>query len=470
LELHALGSHVLKDFSFAVELFQLGIPGASFPIKAPRLQNSDKRVAVLPFNDMSKGQDLDYMGQGIAEELIVALGRVPGLRVVSQSISLSLKEASEDIEEIGRKLKTDAIVSGTLRSENGHVRISAELIDTDSGYNLWSGKFDQSRNGIVEIEDTITREIIRALGLEKYSKDTSVSSRQSPVAEAYDFYLRGRRFYLQFSTREMELALAMFKKAIDLDEDYALAFAGLADCYSYQYQHKWKAKKILKKADKASKKAVSRAPGLAEVYVSRGIVLSLQGEMDEAELAFDKAIELDPTIYLGWYHYARTCFVQGKLEKAAILFQQANRVEPEDYQSIFLAAQSYFDLECFELAKELRIKGVSKAKEYLELNPGNTRALYMAANALVFLGEREESLSFVQRALLLEPHDSMTLYNVGCVYALLGMKEEALSCLERAYKAGLTLLGWYENDSNLDNIRGEERFQMLLERVRNHAE
>ena len=211
---------------------------------------------------------------------------------------------------------------------------------------------------------------------------------------------------------------------------------------------------------------MGHAPG---GYLSRGIVLAQRQQFNEAEKSFQYAIERDPTLFLGWFHYGRTCFTFGKLDKAARLFEQANLVEPDDYQSILLSAQVYDDIDCTDLAKTLRERGVKIAEKWLEFNPGDTRALYFTANALVFLNQRERSLTLLQRALLLEPDDSMLLYNAGCVYALLGMKLEALNCIERSYKAGLTLRGWYENDSNIDSLRDDPRFIKLLEQMQDDS-
>ncbi|MDX1702253.1 MAG: hypothetical protein R3250_16620, partial [Melioribacteraceae bacterium] len=179
----------------------------------------------------------------------------------------------------------------------------------------------------------------------------------------------------------------------------------------------------------------------------------------------NKAIEMDPTLFLGWFHYGRACFAAGQLDKAARLFQQANRVEPEDYQSILLSAQIYDNMGSHDFAAILRKRGVELAENCIELNPGDTRALYLAANALAHLEDKEKSLKYLRLALSLEPNDSMALYNAACVYALLQMKEEALSMLERSYEAGLTLLGWYVNDSDLNNIREESRFKNLIKKI-----
>lgn len=469
ISLSSLGEYKLKDFPRPVKLFQLIIPGIK-QLPKPRINPDAKRVAVLPFTNLSKDPEHEYLGDGMAEEIIVALGKVQGLRVVSRSTAFALKEEDRDARQVGEKLQVNSVLEGRVKVYDGHMRISVELIDTDSGLNIWSGRYDSEKEHLVQIQDDITRQITDALGCRLVPEQLdSIQHRQTHNVEAYDYYLRGRRFYLQFSNRGIALALQMFEKAIEADNTYALAYAGIADCYSFQYQHKSRSPEIIDKADKISKKAVELAPVLAEVYVSRGIVHSLRLQFEKAEKSFQYAIERDPTLFLGWFHYGRACFAAGKPDKAARLFEQANRVEPDDYQSILLSAQVYDDLDCPDLARTLRERGIKIAEKCLALNPGDTRALYLAANALAILGQRERSLTLLQRALLLEPDDSMLLYNAGCVYALLGMKQEALSCLEGAYTAGLTLRGWYVNDSNLDIIRDEPRFVRLLEQMKDEA-
>ena len=461
-----LGGYLLKDFIDPVELFQLNIPGLKHHFPKPRTNLDEKRIAVLPFTNLSKDSEHEYIGNGMAEEIIVALGKVQGLRVVSRSTAFAIVDSGFDAQQIGQKLNVNSVLEGRVRAFNGQMRISVELIDTDSGLNIWSGQYDSTKEDLLHMQEEITLKITEALECKLIPEQlNSVQHRQSHSAEAYDFYLRGRRFYLQFSNKRIELALQMFEKAIEADNTYALAYAGIADCYSYLYQHKVRSMEFLDKADEMSKKAVDLANSLAEVYVSRGIVLGQRQKFTEAEKSFQYAIERDPTLFLGWFHYGRTCFTFGKLDKAARLFEQANLVEPDDYQSVLLAAQVYDDIHCAELARALRERGVEIAEKCLEFNPGDTRALYFAANALVFLNQHERSLTLLQRALTLEPDDSMLLYNAGCVYALLGMKLEALNCLERSYKVGLTLRGWYENDSNIDSLRDEPRFIRMLEKM-----
>ncbi|KAA3624793.1 MAG: hypothetical protein DWQ02_22635 [Bacteroidetes bacterium] len=463
-----LGEYQLKDFLEPVKLFQLNIKGLKNSFPRLSISPQEKRIAVLPFINVDKDEELEYIGEGMADELIVALGKIQGVRVVSRSIAFPLAMADRNPLDIGKKLRISALLEGRIKTEKSGVKISADLINTESGFNIWSGHYDSTRDNLLPIQDDIKHKVAVALGCKVISQQQdSIQKRQTQNAEAYDFYLRGRRFYLQYSNRGISLALQMFQRAIEADRHYALAFAGMADCYIYHYQHIERKSETLNKADQMSKKAIDLAPAFPEVHVSRGIILSERGLFEESEKSFKYAIETDPTLFLGWYQYARSCFVFGKLEKAARLFEQANRVEPEDYQSLLLASQVYDDLGSNELASSLRLRGATLAENCIELNPGDTRALYLAANAFALLKNREKSLLYLQRALALEPEDSMLLYNAGCVYALLNMQEEAMVSLEKAFSAGLTLIGWYENDSNLDSLRRDQRFIDLLEKIRN---
>ncbi len=440
-EIRSLGDFIFKDFYYPCQLFQFAGPGMETEFPELRLDPVANRVAVLPFSYVSGDADHAHFGMGIAEELISSLGRTPGLRVIGRNSAFAINTKDLDVQQIGRKLNATSVLQGEVQPENGHMKISVNLVDAVSGNQIWSGDYDTPRDDIFHTEDKITRDITAALaGITASEETNSIKERQTQNAEAYDYYLRGRRFYLQFSTRGMENALLMFGKAIKEDPSYALAYAGIADANTFLFQHLSKTSNYLEKADTASQKAIELGCCLAEAYVARGNVLTAQKKFDEAEVAFQTGIECDPSLFLGWYHYARSCFTYGKLDKAARLFHQASKVEPEDYQSLLLAAQIYQGLGSDKLALSFRQRGVETAFRYLELNPGDTRALYMAANALVFLDAPEKSISLLTRALTLEPDDSMVLYNAACVYALLSMETEALNCLEKAAQSGMGIL------------------------------
>jgi adenylate cyclase len=462
-----LGNFMLKDFTHPEELSQLIIPGTPSEFPLPRTEFPVPTLAVLPFVDRNVDSTQEHLCDGMAEEIIIALGKIPGLRVVARSSSFALKDQNLNIKEIGNRLNARYILEGSLRKNNGRIRVTAELVDTVTGYNLWSSGFDRKLEDIFTVQDDIADKVASTLRTKLvYKQVRAIKSVQTSNVRAYDFYLQGRRyFYDQFSPKGIEKAIQFFERAIDIDPEYALAYCGLANCYAYQYMYVDNKPEKMRRAQRASQRAIQLDPLLAEAFVAHGLTLSLDNRFPESEDAFDRAIDLDPQLFEARYLYGRVCFVQGKFEKAALLFEEANRLRPEDYQSALLAGQAYDDLGLPEKAVAARRRGIRSAAEQLKLNPGDVRALYLGANGLVALGEKEKGREWLERALELDPEDSMLQYNAGCIYSLLGMREEALECLEKSVAGGLTQRGWYANDSNLDGLRDHPRFKALLERL-----
>jgi len=426
----------------------------------------DRSVAVLPFRDMSPDRDQDYLCEGIAEEIMIALGKVKGLRVVSRTSAFRFKSDEADIEEVGEKLGVSTLLDGSVRKMGERLRISVELIDAADGFRLWSERYDRDIRDVFAVQDEIARRVVEALQLTLSAGERDALRKTSTRdINAFDYYLRGRKFFYKYNKRGIAFARELFERAIASDPAYARAYAGLADCCSYQYLYAGRDPVNLERAAEAASRAIRLDPELAEAHASLGTALSLSGRHPEAEEAFRTAIRLDSDLFEAHYFYARDSFAQGKLEQAIQEYEEAGRVRPEDYQSPLLVGQIYDDLGRPEEAAVSRRRGVAIAEEHLDLNPDDVRALYMGANGLVALGENEKGLDWARRALALEPDDPMVIYNVACIYSLAGQAAEALDCIERAVDAGLTQRGWLEHDSNLDLIRKDPRFQALLKRL-----
>jgi adenylate cyclase len=432
----------------------------------PAESNPAPSVAVLPFVDMSQDKDQAYFCEGLAEEIINALARVKDLRVASRTSAFQFRTGNLDSREIGQRLRVGALLEGSVRKADNRLRIAVQLTNTESGYQLWSTRFEREFRDIFAIQDEIAQSVVGALRVTLTPEERG-ALRRAPTTDvqAYDYYLRGRKFYYHYNRRDIEFAIQLFSKAVELDPAYVLAHAGLADCWSYIYLYARRTEEARRNADAASLRAVELDEESAQAQVSRALALSLSNRDEQAERAFAAALRLDPNLFEAHYCYARHCFVRGDLEKAARLYQQAMQVRPEGYQAPLLVAQIYDDLGRASDARASRELGIRIAESCLKANPDDARAVYMVANGMVALGQIERGREWAGRALAMQPDEPMVLYNVACVYALLGQLEEAIGCLEKAVRNGLTQKGWFEHDSNLDSLRGDARFQALLKKL-----
>jgi non-specific serine/threonine protein kinase len=421
-------------------------------------------IAVVPFIDRSREQDQEYFCEGLADEIIVALSKLSGLRLASRTSSFACARTERDVREVGRRLGVAAVLGGTARRAGERLRVTVELVDAADGFEIWAERYEGGLEDVFAIQDEIARKVVEALRLRLSDREKdALARRPTHDIQAYDYYLQARKCFYRYSRRAMQAALSLFARAIEQDPSFARAHAGIADCCSFLYQNAGADPTHLGRADAASVRALELEADLAEAHASRGTALSLAGRHAEAEESFATALRLDPRLFEAHYFFARELFSQGRLEQAAAQYEEARRVRPEDYQSALLVAQIYDDLRRPEEAAAARRAGIAAADAHLRLDPLDVRALYMGANGLAGLGERERSLEWADRALALEGDDPMVLYNVACISAMAGAHDAALDCLERSVRAGMRYHGWLEHDSNLDGVRADPRFQALMQ-------
>jgi TolB-like protein/Flp pilus assembly protein TadD/tRNA A-37 threonylcarbamoyl transferase component Bud32 len=460
----AMAKEPAERFPAAAEFAQALHAGGTPPEvqSVSRGATGARSIAVLPFVDMSPQRDQEYFCEGIAEELINALMRVEALQVASRTSSFAFKGKNEDIREIGRKLKVEHILEGSVRKAGNRLRITAQLLKAADGYQLWSERYDRDLEDVFAIQDEIAQNIARALRVVMTEGKFIANAQTSDVA-AYDYYLKGRGFFHQWRRKSLQFARQMFLRAIEIDPEYALAYAGVADCCSSLYTWFEADEANREQAESASRKALELNSELAEAHSARGLALTIGKRYDDARTEFEAAIRLNPKLFEAHYFYGRALFLQGKLEEAATRFEEASRVRPEDYQAPALLTSIYRGLGRTAEADELGRRNLERIEKHLEMYPEDARAFYFGAGLAFAHGQRAKASNWVQRALAIDPEDPLILYNVGCVYALMGRVEEAIDCLEGTLKFGGTgHRQWMKNDSDLDALREHPRFQALL--------
>ncbi len=244
-------------YRFIAELHQLSNVASRTP------QAATATIAVLPFPDMSPGRDQDYFCEGLAEELIDALTRIPGLRVVARSLSFQFRSPGLDVRDVGEQLRADTLLEGSVRKAGDRLRVTVQLIDVASGYHKWSERFDSQLGDVFEIQDRIAEAVANILrGGHISGRERVAISRPQTAADTYEYFLRGRQHMHRVQQPDMDQSLEMFRCAIELDSHYAPAWAGLAMTHAWLYEW-WGARDIdLQEADRASRIALDLASGL----------------------------------------------------------------------------------------------------------------------------------------------------------------------------------------------------------------
>jgi non-specific serine/threonine protein kinase len=447
-----------RDLVFALEAVGSGSDPAAAPVE-PTLPS----IAVLPFVDMSPGRDQDYFCEGLADELINALTRLRGVRVAARTSSFQFKDAALDVRAIAERLKVRTVLEGSVRKAGDRLRIMVQLIEAEGGYHLWSERYDRELKDVFAIQEEIAESVARALSvvLTDRERDT-LQLRPTSSLEAYDAYLKGRRCLARLST-DLRFAAPFFRRAIELDPRFALAWAGLAEAGFWLYSWWGGHPDHLRQAEEASCRALELAPELAEVHVARGAALMLSRRYDEATSEFEAAIRLNPRLWDGHYFFGRMRFEQGSYDAAEALWKKGIEVRPDDYQLPVMIAMIYRRQGRIAERDATLRRGLEIARKHLEANPDDTRAMYLSAGALIDLGQREESRALLERALQLAPNDPSVLYNAACVYALSGDRERSLQALAACLQGGWGNREWILHDPDFDRIRDDPRFQALLE-------
>ena len=431
-------------------------------------QAADTRrsIAVLPFLNMSQDPENEYFSDGIAEEILNLLVKLPQLRVASRTSSFAFKGEKIDMARVAEKLDVGAVLEGSVRRAGDRVRITAQLIEVTSDSHLWSETYDRELKDVFAIQDDIARSIVAALEVTLTPRDRrALQYVATEDSTAYDYYLRGRQYFFKFTRRHFLNAIKMFNKAIEQDPNFALAYAGMADAYSLLYQWSDSSEDNIRRANEASIKAITLDPDSAEANAARGTALTISGKHEEAERAFENAILLNPGKFEPYYFYGRDCMAQGKFEKAARLFAEACKINPDDYQSPHFLAMAYAELGREKERQEALKRSIECVEKHIDLHPDDARALSFGASGAYENYGKEKALEWARRALEAEKDEPAIIYNVACCYSIVGEVDTALDLLEQAIKHGYGDRAWLEHDSDLAPLRGNPRFNELLDKL-----
>jgi TolB-like protein len=437
-------------------------PAAPTAPAAPAMLVVGTAIAVLPFTDMSPGHDQDYLCEGLAEELIDALTHVDGLRVAARTSSFQFR-GEHDLREVGRKLSVGSLLEGSVRKAGNRLRITVQLIDVATGYHQWSEKFERDAGDVFAMQDEIAEKVATLLrGGELSNRERRAVHRQPTAIETYECFLRGRQRMHTMQQPQMDEGRSLYQRAIELDAEYAPAWAGMAMLHALLYEWWGSKTEDLAEADRASRVAMELAPELADAHLARGYTLSNMRRYDEANRHFEAAARINPNLFDAYYYYGRAAFAAGDIEKSIELWRKSGELRPECFESPLLEAQSMRKLGRLEESRVVNHEAVRRAEKLLELNPSSGRVLSFAAGALHDDGQAERALEWARRAEALYPDDMGVIINGALLRARNNLTEEALDLLDRMFSKGWGKKDWVENDPDYDSLRGEPRFIAMM--------
>ena len=426
---------------------------------------SDKpSLAVLPFANLSNDPEQEFFSDGITEDIITDLSNVSGLFVLSRNTVFAYKGKAQNVERVARELGVGNIVEGSVRKSGNRVRINAELIEGATDGHLWAARYDRELIDIFDVQDEIAKAIVGQLKV-KLLPEEKRAIEQAPTenVEAYTHYLRGREYYHIASKANHLMAKQNFARAIELDPNYARAYAGIAVCDSRLRSHYGvdiPVEDILVNTNKA----LAIDPNLAEAYATKGFALAVGDRRTEAVAAFEQALVRDPDCYEANRYFAEFCVTEGQFELAARHFMRALEIKPTDCVSPIMLVNVFRSLGQQEQAQSYARIGIRKAEEELKLHPENANVACLGAIVLAFLGERDQALEWLAHSLATDPNDINIQYNAACTYSQLGEIERAIDVLEAwVPQVGVEMKLWFENDSDLDPIRTHPRYINLVE-------
>ena len=423
-------------------------------------------ICVLSFENMSNVADTEYFSDGIAGEILNLLAKLPQLKVASRTSSFSYKGRQVSIPVVARELGVSVVLEGSVRRAGDHVRITAQLIDAESDSYLWSETYDRDMKDVFAIQDDIAHSIVKALQVTLTPGERRAMQYIATTdPEAYDFYLRGRRYMYSMSRRDYEHAIRMFEQAIRVDGMYALAYAGMADAYSHLFRYAEATPENVARANRASEQALVLDPQSAEAHASRGLALMIGEGYEEARQEFEAAIALNPNLFEAYCYYGIACSSQGDYEHATQLYVRAAEINPADFQVPIFLAQAYASLGRRQDEMRVRLGALVTLDQHIRLNPHDTRALYTSAINLQRVGEKKRAAELAEQALRQDQNEPVVLYNIACFYVMQEKNERAIDLLEKAVEMGFGDRAWIETDSDLDPLHDNPRFAALLGRI-----
>lgn len=456
-------------------------------------KSAKNSIAVLPFVNMSADSENEYFCDGLAEEILNALARVDRLKVAARTSAFSFKGRNAKVSEIAAALNVNSVLEGSVRKSNDRLRITAQLVNAEDGYHLWSERYDRELKDIFDVQDEIALSVVDALKIKLLGNERSaVLKRYTESAEAHEYYLRGLSHFNKWTPTDFEKAIENFQRAIAIDPNYASAFAALADSFTelsfFSFsvadpgpKARVAAERALKLddglaeahnslalikmyfdwdyagAESEFKRAASINPGNASVHMWYGWFLGLMGRFDESLGELNRARELDPLSAPNINAIGVVLYWSGQTEKAITQFKDVLELHPNYPVAIAFLAEAYTQKGDLSSAASTIGKLASDAMD--------PQALLVMGYVYARSGDRDKALFIVDEFVKRSGADYLPAINFAHIYAGLGDHEEALKWLAKACDDRVTWVPFMRIDPKLAVLRSDPRFKELLKRA-----
>jgi TolB-like protein/Tfp pilus assembly protein PilF len=456
--------------------------------RAPGNYDHDKSIAVLAFADMSPNKDQEYFSDGISEEILNLLAKVRDLKVTSRTSSFAYKGKEENIKQMGKELNVAHILEGSVRKSGNTLRITAQLINSKDGTHIWSETYDRELSDIFEIQDEIAGHVKQQLKATILNEVVVTP----PDPKAYDLYLQGMFNWNKLTPESLDEALKYFEMALDIDTNYVLAYAGIADVWIGKLQQGLATyTESIPKIEEAVAKGMAIDTTVAEIYESKAHLCWINWKFDESRISFKKAIQLNPNLSRARVYYGHALIFSNQLEESRQEMDIALQLDPFNslYKAIYGQSLNFtrqYDkaIELFESALKAsprdpvalanlrttyHMKGMyDKALEVWKASydaKGDHEAIEVLTKGAIDGGYQKalEDLAM----LLIDRSDSIyvTPWQIATLYTRASQKEKALIWLQKAYEIHDANMPYIRVDPIFDILKGDPRFSNLLKKM-----
>src|SRR5438046_2041738 len=454
----------------------------------------EKSIAVMPFENLSADKNDEYLSDGMTEELINVLAKVPGLRVPGRTSCFAFKSKNEEdiFRKVGDQLHVGTVLEGSVRKAGDKLRVTAQLINVSDGYHLWSKDYDGDVKDILNFQSNVAEQVVQALRVQLGTEAArALSKKPTENPEAHRLYLLGRYEFGKYSEAGWTSSIRYYAQALKLDLNYALAYSGLADTYAYMGGVVMSSKEAVVKEKEIAQRALELDPELPEAHLSLGCALGGAFDWRNAQIEFDLAIELNPNLAWAYEIYAWFLGGLGRLDEAIAKDKKAIELDP--LNSFFQSALAYYLYHARRYDD-----AIGQIKKTLELDPASTLGRHLLGCCLLWKGDTAGAIAEFQRSktvvagawyqgflgyafaisgdrpkaeqILREleemaKHQYVNSSAFAAIYLGLGEKEKALDWLDKSYQDQESACWLLKVDPIYDGVRNEPRFQALVKKV-----